>query len=153
MNAQGDQLDCTVSGDEPGVQRDLCVCMRDVGVHSLGCGLVRQSAHFSRHQACPQHCWRETVAIPWNMSQRGGKDTHTRARATRRHAHAHAHEERHMARVHAHAHAHTHTHTHADTHKHMCTRTNTHVQVHVNTFTCVPTHDTHVHVHAEGHVQ
>ena len=49
VNAQGDQLDCTVSRDEPGVQRDcvvcVCVCVRDVGVNSFGCGFVCQSAH------------------------------------------------------------------------------------------------------------
>jgi len=40
---QGDQWDCTVSGDEPGVQQDcvgVCVCIRDAGIHGLGCRLV-----------------------------------------------------------------------------------------------------------------
>jgi len=44
VNAQGDQLDCTVSVGKPGVQRDCaCVCMRDVGrlrVRSCTCYIL-----------------------------------------------------------------------------------------------------------------
>jgi len=45
VNAQGDQLDCTVSGHEPGVQQDcaVCVCVCD------GCGQtwLRDSTKYS----------------------------------------------------------------------------------------------------------
>jgi len=67
VNAQGDQLDCTVTGDEPGVQQDcvgcVCVCMRDAGVHRLGCRLVRQSAHLSLPHTCPRRGWKEAMAL------------------------------------------------------------------------------------------
>ena len=47
VNAQGDQLDCTVSGGKPGVQWDCvvcaCVCMTDVG--RLGCVIVLTDIH------------------------------------------------------------------------------------------------------------
>ena len=41
MNAQGDQLDCTVSGGKTGVQRDcvVCVCVFE------GCGMTWRWDH------------------------------------------------------------------------------------------------------------
>jgi len=74
INVKGDQLDCTDSGDEPGVHWDcvVCVCVYE------GCRCpqpwVRARATIIT-LVTASHC--DDSGIPENMSQRGGKDAHT----------------------------------------------------------------------------
>jgi len=138
VKAQGDRLDCTVSRDEPGVQQHcvvcVCVCMRDVGVHRLRCGLVCKSAHLSLPHTCPQRGWREAMALVGflGICRRDEGKTHTHARTHAcRHTHAHTLAEKHIAHAHAQTHTQAHTHTHTHTRMHTHTNTRAHAQTHL----------------------